>query len=253
MIDKLLGNSKILVAGHRGCLAKYPENTMVSFEKAIELGVDMIEMDINITKDKQLIVMHDNLVDRTTDGTGFSHDKTLEEIKSLDAGIRFSEKFAGTKVPTFREFMDLVSKSDSLLLNVEIKEKTFETVDLTIAMLKEYNFLDRCVITCFDAAIVKYAYTKYHMKTQGFPDDMMPNFEDGKNGTRSTLYSVGIPMARVTKELVESYNNENIKPWSWTVNDEETTLQSIESGITLVTSNDPEVPLRIFREKGLHK
>ena len=66
--------NNIVVAGHRGYRAKYPENTLVSFSKALELGVDMIEFDLNLTKDKRLVVIHDQKVDRTTDGTGFVRD-----------------------------------------------------------------------------------------------------------------------------------------------------------------------------------
>lgn len=84
---------KIIVEGHRGYCAKYPENTLISFEKAIELGVDAIEFDVWLSKDKVPVIIHDGDVDRTTDGEGHIRDKTLEEIKQLDAGKWFDEKF----------------------------------------------------------------------------------------------------------------------------------------------------------------
>ena len=100
----------IYVAGHRGLSARYPENTMPSFRAALEAGLDMIELDVHRTKDGQLIVMHDHTVDRTTDGTGPIAEKTLEEIKALDAGGWFSGEFRGERVPTLREFMELVAE-----------------------------------------------------------------------------------------------------------------------------------------------
>ncbi|MFT9077739.1 glycerophosphodiester phosphodiesterase [Ethanoligenens sp.] len=244
---------QILVAGHRGCMAIRPENTMVSFQKAIELGVDMIEMDLNLTKDGHLVVIHDNTVDRTTDGTGFVRDKTLEEVLKLDAGIRFSSAYEGVRIPTFREYLELVSPYPDLLLNVEIKEKTAEALHLTVSMLKEFGLTERSWITCFDADILKDARRDYGFKTQGFPDNMLAHFEDGPDGTRSLLSSVGIPMDRVTQSLSEEYLNMGIAPWSWAVNDAESLQKSINAGIVLVTSNDPEVPLSILRRQGAHK
>lgn len=243
----------MLVAGHRGCMAIRPENTMPSFQKAIELGVDMIEMDLNLTKDGHLVVIHDNTVDRTTDGTGFVHDKTLEEVRTLDAGVRFSEDYAGARIPTFREYLELVSACPELLLNVEIKEKTAEALRLAVSMLQEFGLAERSWITCFDADILKGARQAYGMKTQGFPDGMLAHFEAGADGTRTLLSSVGIPMDKVTKALADEYRQMGIEPWSWTVNDAETLQKSLDAGIALVTSNDPEVPLSILRRKGIHK
>ena len=78
----------IFVAAHRGWSEKYPENTILAFEKALELGVDQIELDIRITKDDQLVVIHDATVDRTTNGTGAVNSFTLAELQQLDAGIK---------------------------------------------------------------------------------------------------------------------------------------------------------------------
>ncbi|MBQ6876614.1 MAG: glycerophosphodiester phosphodiesterase, partial [Lachnospiraceae bacterium] len=83
---KLAYRNKIPVAAHRGNSRYFPENTLCAFRSAIELGVDMVEFDLHMTKDGVLIVMHDHMVDRTTDGTGLIREKTLAEIKALDAG-----------------------------------------------------------------------------------------------------------------------------------------------------------------------
>ncbi|MBQ8758543.1 MAG: glycerophosphodiester phosphodiesterase, partial [Clostridia bacterium] len=93
----------IPVLGHRGICAKYPENTMVSFEAAIALGVDLIEFDVNMTKDGELVVIHDNNIARTCDHEGLTRDYTLAELKSFDFGCKFSEKFKGTQIPTLKE------------------------------------------------------------------------------------------------------------------------------------------------------
>ena len=92
----------ILVMGHRGLAARYPENTMLSFQKAAELGVDGIEMDLNRTSDGVLVVIHDTTVDRTTNGTGPVLNYTLQELRQLDAG-------AGERITTFAEFLDWIA------------------------------------------------------------------------------------------------------------------------------------------------
>jgi len=129
---------KLGVTGHRGCKAYMPENTLMSFSEAFRLGVDVLELDIQFTRDDVLIVMHDELVDRTTDGKGAVNFKTLAEMKALDAGVKFDEKFKGTAVPTLDEFLDLCDPHKELLLNLELKDYpavegdtiAFSTVDI---------------------------------------------------------------------------------------------------------------------------
>jgi len=240
----------IIVAGHMGYAYLYPANTMLSFQKAIELGVDMLELDLNLSLDKELIVMHDNTIDRTTNGTGEIRNMTLKELKAYDAGIKKGEEFRNERIPTFTELLDMVTKENNIYLNVEIKEKTFETADLAIKALEKYNMLDKCVIACFDAKIVKYVNQKYGIKTQGFPDWYMSNFEEDTN---SYLYSVGIEMKDLNKEFCGKFKSMGIDPWGYCPDTDEKVYQAIESGVKLITCNNPEPALRILREKGLHR
>ena len=92
----------IFVAAHRGFSAKYPENTMAAFRAAIELGVDQIETDVRITKDGVLVLVHDGMVDRTSNGTGVVHDMTYAELMELDFGSWKGEEFKGEKIVTLR-------------------------------------------------------------------------------------------------------------------------------------------------------
>lgn len=253
MLKRLENKAEVIVAGHRGMKALYPENTLLSFQKALDQKVDMLEIDLNLTKDKQVVVIHDNTLDRTSNGTGLVHDYTLEEIKALDAGKWFADEFAGLKIPTFREFCDLVAPYKELLLNVEIKEKTHETVDLAMQMLREYVLMERCVFTCFDAEIISYMHDRYGVRTQGFPHFLMQNFVEGEQGTYSKMYAVGIAMKYLTKELVQEFEARGILPWSYCPDTDEQVLQSIDCGVGLVTVNNPEPALRILAEKGLHR
>ncbi|MGH4140196.1 glycerophosphodiester phosphodiesterase [Clostridium sp.] len=105
---------------HRGASAYYPENTLISFEKAIEMGATGIETDVQLTKDGILVLIHDEMVNRTTDGEGLVKDYTYKELNKLDAGSWMGEKFAGAKIPTVEELIYLTLDSD-IVINFEIK------------------------------------------------------------------------------------------------------------------------------------
>jgi glycerophosphoryl diester phosphodiesterase len=115
------------VIGHRGACGYAPENTLASFAKAIELGVEMIEFDVQRCKSEELVVLHDVTVDRTTNGHGLVGHFTLTDLKKLDAG-------AGEQIPTLREVLDLVDHQ--IRINIEIKEEGI--VDDVVAIIKEY-------------------------------------------------------------------------------------------------------------------
>lgn len=107
--DVIYNWSGIKVIGHRSNTFEAPENTLAAMERAVQLGVDILEMDVRETKDGELVILHDETVDRTTNGKGYVKDLTLAEIKKLDAGGWFSSKFAGEKVPTLREALQFIA------------------------------------------------------------------------------------------------------------------------------------------------
>ncbi len=250
--DKLYRTEgKVLISGHRGAKALFPENTLFSFQKALDMGVDSLEMDVNRTKDGINVVCHDNTLDRTTNGTGYIHDYTLEEIKKLNAGYHFAEgKFRGQglEMPTLEEFAELLEPYHHIMLNVEIKEKTKDTVDETMATFGHFNMLSRCVFTCFDAEIVHYMYDTYHVKTQGFVKTMMGNFDDSEKGTYSKLYAVGLSMNDLTPENVQFFEEQGILAWCWCPDTEETVQQALQMKARLMTCNDPCPALKIIKK-----
>ncbi|WP_409292776.1 glycerophosphodiester phosphodiesterase family protein [Peribacillus sp. SCS-37] len=135
-----------IVAAHRGVPSKAPENTMTSYRLAYNLGADMIETDVQKTKDGHLVIMHDDTVNRTTDGTGKVEDLTLEEIRALDAGIKFSPEFRGEKVPLFKEFLDEF-KGKPVVLLIELKKAGYE--DQVLTEIEEAGMTDQVVLQSF--------------------------------------------------------------------------------------------------------
>src|SRR3989344_9380836 len=117
----------MLKIGHRGACGYAPENTLKSFQRAIDLGVDAIELDVQLCKSGELIVMHDNTVDRTTDGSGFIKKLKLKDLKKLDAG-------EGERIPTLEEVLNLVDRR--VKVNIELKGP--KTAKPALKLIDEY-------------------------------------------------------------------------------------------------------------------
>ena len=209
---------------------------MLSYRKAFELGVDMLEIDLRLTRDGQIVLMHDETIDRTTNGHGPVEKHTLRELQAFDAGM-------GERVPSFEEFLEWVCGT-GLFLNVEIKTKTHGTVDKAVALLERYRMLEPSVIACFDAGITEYANRRYGAKTQGFPRRMMKHFN---RNSYDFLYSVGIAMGDLTPELADEFVGRGIQPWCWCPDTPEAIEHMRMCGATLCTCNDPVPALELLR------
>jgi len=134
---------------HRGCMDTHPENTLPAFREAIRLGAQMIEFDIQLTKDNKMVLMHDETVDRTTDGTGKVSDLTFTEIRALDAGKKKDAQFAGTIIPTFEETLAMMPKN--VWLNCHLKGDE-EVGKAAAALLKMSGRLHQAFLTCSEKA-----------------------------------------------------------------------------------------------------
>lgn len=161
-------DSKVLVSGHRGESCFGLENTMFSFKRALSLGVDMIETDVHMSGDGHLILMHDDSVDRTTNGSGKIKDLTLAEIKKLDATKNAKIKVAPEAPPLLSEFLELMLKYPDVLLNIELKDYpeddekfAFESADKICDMLIDYKVADRTWINSFSGRLLEYVYLKH--------------------------------------------------------------------------------------------
>lgn len=140
---------------HRGASGRRlaPENTLPAFEEALKIGTDAIEMDVRLTGDGRVVVLHDDTLDRTTDRTGTVSRLTLDEIKAADAGVRFDARFQGTRVPTLEEALDLLG--EEALALVEIKaEGITQTVVQTVARA---GARDRVLLVSFNSQTVREA------------------------------------------------------------------------------------------------
>jgi glycerophosphoryl diester phosphodiesterase len=152
--------SRPLLIGHRGYPARYPENTLASFRAAVDNGCDMIELDVTLTRDRRVVVIHDDTLDRTTTGKGPVRGHTLAEIKALDAGSWFDARFAAERVPELSEVMRLTA--GRCMLNIEIKESGFEAdfpadaiEHQVAALVKTSGALERVIISSFNRRMLE--------------------------------------------------------------------------------------------------
>ena len=126
----------VRIAAHRGNSKYYPENTIIAFKSALQLPVDQLEIDLHMSKDGHIVMMHDHTVDRTTNGTGRVRDLTLAELKELDAGSWKGEQFAGTRIPTFVEFLEMLKDYPEMTVNVELKDyNLLQTIPYVLVLL----------------------------------------------------------------------------------------------------------------------
>ena len=231
----------IYIEGHRGYCAKYPENTLISYEAAIDFGVDCFEFDVWLSKDKIPVLMHDGNAKRTCGVDRKLSDMTLAEIKMLEAAYtaKFGDEFVGKgiQVPTLKELCDLVSsKRPGMPLGVEIKEYTEETVDITAAMLKEYGLFDNAWFYAFDAPTIKYLKTKYSARTMGYPDFQMKrfNYEEGYR----YYDEIGLSMSIVKSEVFPIFAGKGLPMHMFCADTEDDVKLCIEKGADLITANE---------------
>lgn len=256
----------VWVAAHRGWRTKYPENTMEAIKAAVELGVDQIETDIRVTKDGELVLMHDATVDRTTDGTGKVIDYTLAELKQLDAGIHKGLEYKGCRIPTFVEFMEYVKQFPELTLDLELKEYptegheeiAYDVCDRVLKIVDEYGFTDRVVINSFSNKLNEYVHVKYGNK---YRQHVFYPMHKLKGDAEIDPYSYAYCCCMLGDKTIGTVISEQaacdfmrakgVEPWGGAgIKDNETVDIAIERGVTLITCDNPDVVLDLLRQKG---
>ena len=163
--------NRVILAAHRGDRLKHPENSMSAFRAAIDFGVDMIETDIRMSKDGELVIIHDRSALRTAGVDKYVDEMTLDEIKELDLGKTFSPEYKTERIPTVKEFIDLIRKTE-VLVNWELKvypynfgeAVAFEVADKLIALIEENGLAERSMINSFSSHLLEYVREKHGNK-----------------------------------------------------------------------------------------
>ncbi len=223
------------ITAHRGASAQYPENTMAAFRGAQELGADWIELDVQQTRDGEIVVMHDTNTRRTTGVRGYIWDMTLEEVRKLDAGSWFGPEFAGEPIPLLREVAEFAAES-GMRLNIELKPTGHE-VDFercVIDIIREYDIAENCVITSQAYRVLENVKKIDEDITTGYVTSLA--FGDITRLTAADHFSVEVTSA--TRGLISRVHNAGKLIYAWTVNNENRMEKLIERNVdNLITDN----------------
>lgn len=229
-----------LVIGHRGAPREAPENTLASFRRAVELGADMLELDVQVSADGALVVIHDEDVSRTTDGKGLIRDLTLEQLENLDAGAWFGAEFAGERVPTLAEVCAFAR--GRVALNVELKCRPEEfagrAADL-VTCLAENDLLHSTIVSSFDPAVLAEVrsvsselYLAYLYLVQWFA----PGAPDLADLRLAALHPEHHLLA---ESQVEDAHAHGLAVNAWTVDEPEVALRLAGWGVDGIVTNEP--------------
>lgn len=242
-----------IIFAHRGDSAHAPENTLPAFEQALQKGAHGVELDVKLTSDNQVIVIHDATVDRTTNGKGRVAAFTLDEIRKLDAGKWFDEKFAGTKVPLLEEVFDVVSQDK--LINIELTNYSTPRDGLASKvcdLIERYNNHKQIIFSSFFSSNLKIAAQALPEIPRGLL--AMP----GLVGlwARSFGFMFGDYQAlhphisNASKEQVQRVHRLKRRVHVWTANTVEEVKRLKEWGVDGVFTDDPEMAVRAIGRVG---
>ena len=229
------------IFAHRGFSGKYPENTMLAFEKAVEIGVDGIEMDVHLTKDNVLVIIHDEDIRRTCDGEGLVRDMTYDELKKFDASATFRGVYGFCGIPTLREYFELV-KDTNVITNIELKTGIFEypTIEQrTIDMIREYGLEDRIILSSFNHFTVKRCEEIAPEIKRGFLSESWL-IDYGKYTAAQNVQCCHPIHCSLTKEVVDEMHSAGCEINTWTVNEYKDIERLSALGVDALIGNFPD-------------
>ena len=236
---------KPLIWGHRGASAYAPENTLFAFQKAVEQKADGVELDIQLTKDGHIVVIHDEWIDRTSDGKGWVKDMTLAELRRFNYN-RTHPEYEHADIPTMEEVLDLLKPTD-LTIDIELKTGVLyydRLEEKTYWLAEEYGLNGRIIYSSFNH------YSLQKLKT------LCPDVKIGllmgadtvrlpEDAERLHAYAVHPPEGIVTKEYVEKCHAHRLKVNTWTVDNPDRMRQLVAIGVDAFITDCPDSGRRV--------
>ncbi len=225
----------MILTGHRGAAELEPENTRLSIQKAIDLGVDQVEIDVHLTRDQHLVVIHDATVDRTTDGQGAVADFTLEEVKRLDAG-------KGERIPTLQEVIDLVR--GKVVLQIELKGP--DTAEPVVRTVEQNNIENEVLLTSF-------VHERLREARQLNPSLALgalwsnPPADACEQAIDMGAEAIHIQYQNIDAQLVQKAHAHGLMIRAWNPDTVEEIQRVIDLGVDAVGSNRPDLLIALGR------
>lgn len=249
-MESRMKGKKTLVWAHRGAGKYAPENTLPAFQKAIEMGADGIELDVQMTKDNQCVVIHDETIKRVSNGNAQVKDSTLEELREFDFGKGFTE-YGKVQIPTLEEVLQLVVPS-GLTINIELKTGKIcykNIVDEVLRLVYQYGYQEKVILSSFNHYTLQEIRKKdKHIQTGPLYRDGIVNVceyayrEIGTNALHPALYNTRY------KEFYQQAEKFCQKIHVWTVDKEADIREMCRNQVDAIITNDPKSAKKIVDE-----
>ncbi|MDQ1279323.1 MAG: glycerophosphoryl diester phosphodiesterase [Thermoproteota archaeon] len=225
----------VIITGHRGAGFLEPENTIRAMQRAIQLGVDQIEIDAHLTKDKKIAVIHDSSLDRTTNGHGFVGNYTLDELKQLDAG-------KGEKIPTLQEIIDVVR--GKVTLQIELKE--LNVTDQVVKEVIENKLSEDVVVSSFwHQAVRRVKEINSKVKTGVlFTCSPIDVVQLARNAKADAIHP---NVNYVNAVMVDEAHREGLTVRAWNADDEKLMIKILQMNVDALGSNRPDLLLKLLK------
>ncbi|MGI6695318.1 MAG: glycerophosphodiester phosphodiesterase [Christensenellales bacterium] len=229
-----------VIAAHRGFSALYPENTLIAFEEAARLGVDMIELDVQISKDGIPVLYHDASLMEKTGHPRSVMDYTCQKLTEIQIGENLG--FQPENIITLEDLLILYQNWPDILLNIDLKSAPVEVIVAPVlAMVNKHGYENRCIFNSLNGDVTKHlkAYTDFF--TVGPPNNFPGNVNhvNGVDGTYATLDGVCVPTMTLTHEIADYYRSINKVLLCAPVEDEEKAKLSLDCGVQIIMCDDP--------------
>lgn len=238
-----------LVYAHRGASGYAPENTMSAFIKGIEMGAGGIELDVHLTKDGELVVVHDETVNRTSNGKGCVRDMSLAELRRLDFGSHFSPEFEGERIPTLEEVLDF-SAAKKIIVNIEIKATPgmyHPGIEKKVSeLVKAFNLEDKVIVSSFNhPCLVRYRGISPEAAIGLLYSGILA--ETGKYAAMVGAKAVHPNFHSIDTEVIKQCRQHGIMINTWTVNEEKDMERLAKAGIDGIITNYPDIASKVVK------
>jgi glycerophosphoryl diester phosphodiesterase len=241
-----------MVFGHRGASTGAPENTLAAFQLALQKGAQGIEFDVKLTADGEVVVLHDQTLDRTTDASGDLRSYTLQQLSSINAGSWFNREFSGEQIPTLRSVLEIFS--EHLLLNIELTNYASPSDPLpekVAGIVNEFDLRGRILFSSFNPGVLrrlKNILPVYPIALLTLPG--LPGALSGKIYPLFTRFDALHPhYSTVTRKMVCDFHEANKRVHTWTVNKPADISRLLSLGVDGIITDDPTLALTIMAGK----
>lgn len=238
-----------IVFAHRGFSGIAPENTLIAFQKALDLGANGIELDVQLSRDGEIMVIHDEKIDRTTNGEGLVVQHTAAQLQQLDAGSWLASEYAGATIPTLAEVLDLV-KDYPITLNIEIKTGIIDYQGIEEKVLKlidQYGFAEQTIYSSFNHYSMKMVKDLDSTARVGllYVGGLYEPWEYAKKLGADAIHPLWY---NIRPELVQLSHAAGIKVNTYTVDQEQDLRLMVQCGVDGVFTNYPDRLLKILKD-----